>query len=411
GRASAWDPLTPFMNDAARGSNNAARGSNTLTVAVRLVLVLDLLELRLVVGLLVGLLARDEAPLHEVHEGGVHRLHADGAAALHGGFELVQAALADEIRDRRGVDEDLERRYAPRLVLGGQELLRDDAAKRRREHGTDVALLVGGEGIDDAVDSLCGTVRVQRAHDEDAHFRRGHGDGDGFEVAHFADEDDVRVFTQGGVKGGGERLAVHADLTLADQASLSLVYELDRVLDGKYVSFEPLVDGIEHGGEGRGLARAGFARDEDHALGLLAQVVHDLRHLQFLEGQRFGRYRPEDASEAIEVPHDVDAKARNARYFVGEIDGIVGLEISLHGAGHDLVQRFTHRLGCQRLLAELREGTVNAHARWIARDEVQVGGALDQRVFQVLIDLVQGDFVRFQSVSLPCRASAGSRCQ
>src|SRR5690606_35583250 len=194
GRASAWHRLTPFMNNAARGSSHhpaapiheqRARGSNTLTVAVRLGLVLDLLELRLVVGLLVGLLARDEAPLHEVHEGGVHRLHADGAAALHGGFELVQAALADEIRDRRGVDEDLERRYAPRLVLGGQELLRDDAAKRRREHGTDVALLVGREGIDAAVHGLRGSVRVQRAHDEDAHFRRGHGDGDGFEVAHF----------------------------------------------------------------------------------------------------------------------------------------------------------------------------------------------------------------------------------
>src|SRR5690606_33882608 len=76
GRASAWHHLTPFMNNAARGGT------------VRLGLVLDLLELRLVVGLLVGLLARDEAPLHEVHKGRVHRLHANGAAALHSGLEL-----------------------------------------------------------------------------------------------------------------------------------------------------------------------------------------------------------------------------------------------------------------------------------------------------------------------------------
>ena len=43
---------------------------------------------------------------------------------------------------------------------------------------------------------LACAVGVQRAHHQDAHFGRGHGDADGFQVAHFADQDHVRILAQ-----------------------------------------------------------------------------------------------------------------------------------------------------------------------------------------------------------------------
>ena len=54
---------------------------------------------------------------------------------------------------------------------------------------------------------------------------------DRLQVAHLADQDDVRVLAQGRVQRLGEAAGVDADLALVDQAVLARVHELDRVLD------------------------------------------------------------------------------------------------------------------------------------------------------------------------------------
>ena len=52
---------------------------------------------------------------------------------------------------------------------------------------------------------------------------------DRFQVAHLTDEDDVGIFTKRASQGGGEGLGVHADFTVIDQRTMTLVDELDRV--------------------------------------------------------------------------------------------------------------------------------------------------------------------------------------
>ena len=75
--------------------------------------VFDFLELALVEGLKIGLLAGDHCAVHEVLEGPVHRAHTHSTARLHDIFELLELALANEVGDGRRVDEDLKRRHAP----------------------------------------------------------------------------------------------------------------------------------------------------------------------------------------------------------------------------------------------------------------------------------------------------------
>ena len=73
---------------------------------------------------------------------------------------------------------------------------------------------------------------MQRAEHQVAGFGRRQREADRFEVAHLADQDDVRVFAQ-------SRSAAHsandsvcgADFALVDQALLGLVHELDRIFD------------------------------------------------------------------------------------------------------------------------------------------------------------------------------------
>src|SRR5207237_4166949 len=74
--------------------------------------ILQLLEFRLVDGLLVGLLAGDLALIQQLLDRGVHGAHAELPTRLHGVLELVELALAYEIGGSRGVHQDFERRHA-----------------------------------------------------------------------------------------------------------------------------------------------------------------------------------------------------------------------------------------------------------------------------------------------------------
>src|SRR6266404_1206657 len=158
--------------------------------------ILHILELRLVDGLLVGLLARDLALIQQLLDRGVHGAHAELSPRLHGVLELVELALAYEVGGGGGVHQDLERRHAALLVGALQQLLRNDAPERRRQHGAHVRLLVGREDVHHAVDGRRRAVGVQRPHDENAHLRRGDRDAHGLAVARLADHDQVRVYAE-----------------------------------------------------------------------------------------------------------------------------------------------------------------------------------------------------------------------
>ena len=71
---------------------------------------------------------------------------------------------------------------------------------------------------------------MQGAEHQVARFRGGDGERDRFQVAHFTDHDDVRIFTQRAAQGGGEGLGVRVHFALGDVAALRLDDVLDRIL-------------------------------------------------------------------------------------------------------------------------------------------------------------------------------------
>ena len=82
----------------------AAKAAEALKITAK-----NLLELGLVDGLFKGGAAADQSLVVELLDCGVHRAHARRRARLHGRLELVDLALADQVRGRRRVDEELER--------------------------------------------------------------------------------------------------------------------------------------------------------------------------------------------------------------------------------------------------------------------------------------------------------------
>ncbi len=99
--------------------------------------------------------------------------------------------------------------------------------------------------------------RVECAEDEVARLGRLDGDGDRLEVAHLADEDDVRILAERSAERVLEALRVLADLALVHEALDVLVNELDRIFDRDDVVGAVLVDVVDHRGERRRLARPG----------------------------------------------------------------------------------------------------------------------------------------------------------
>src|SRR4029078_8654828 len=113
-----------------------------------------------------------------------------------------------------------------------QQRLTDDAFEHERELRANLRLLVRWEYVDHAVDSGRSRIGVQGTKGQVARFRYAQSGFNGLQIAHLADEDNVRVFAQDGAEGLGEAFGIRVNFALVAQTILVRVHELDRIFDG-----------------------------------------------------------------------------------------------------------------------------------------------------------------------------------
>ena len=274
----------------------------------------------------------------------------------------------------------------------------------------------GGDAhVEEAGDGGGAVVGVEGGEDEVTGEGGADADLGGFEVAGLADEDDVGVLAEEGTEGGGEGAADFVvDLDLVD----ALEVVLDGVLGGHDVDVGG-VDGMDGGVEGGGLAGAGGAGDEDHAVGGADGLLEVLEGVGVeaelgeveLEGlfieQAHDGFLPVDGGEGgdaevdfvgvvaeldaavlgeaafgdVEVGHDLDA---------GDEGGLQAL-----GGGHDLVE---HAVDAEADAEDLFVGL-----------EVDVGGAAADGIDQDHVDesderRLVGRLLQFEDVDLAAAA-------
>ena len=197
---------------------------------------------------------------------------------------------------------------------------------------------------------------------------------DGFEVAHFAHQDEVRVLAQRSAKGGAEARGVHADFALVDKALLVAVQELDGIFDGNNVVGARGVDAVNHGGERGGLAAARGPRHQRYAAPLLADLVKDFGHEQLVERPNLGGDDAQYHSHVAALLEDVHAEAAEARYAVRHVELSLLLELLLLAVGHHAEGHVQHVFARDaRKLRQRRELPVHADVRVVAHLAVQVG--------------------------------------
>ena len=92
---------------------------------------------------------------------------------------------------------------------------------------------------------------MQGREDEVAGLSRCQGCLDRLTVTHFADQDDIRVFTEDGAKAVRVCPCILADFSLVNQAHIRLVNVLHRILQRDNMLFSRMVDLVQDRGQGR----------------------------------------------------------------------------------------------------------------------------------------------------------------
>jgi hypothetical protein len=111
--------------------------------------------------------------------------------------DLEGACLADDVAHRGRAEHDLDGRDHARLIDAAEERLRDDRLQRVREHRPDLVLLAVRVHIDDSLDRLRRVDGVQGREHQVTGFGGADRESGRLKVSHFADQDDVRILTEG----------------------------------------------------------------------------------------------------------------------------------------------------------------------------------------------------------------------
>ena len=189
------------------------------------------MEAGFVDGFHVGLVGGDDSGEELFPDGVVHELHALAFAGDDDILQFLCRAFAHNGGDGVVHDEDFVHGDATGAVLLFHEELGDDASKRGGEHGSHLRLLVARKHIDHTVHRFAGVVGVEGSEDKETGFGSGECEGDGFQIAHFTDEHDVRILAESRFEAGREGFRMFGNFALSDDAFFVAVNELDRLFD------------------------------------------------------------------------------------------------------------------------------------------------------------------------------------
>jgi len=318
----------------------------------------------------------------------------DGAVALaaadfHEADELFQFAVPDAGAYAIAGDHDLAGENAARAVGPRQQALADDGFEAARKLGNNLRLLVRGEDIDEAVDGLRRVGRVKGGEHEVAGFRGGEGDADGVEIAHFGNDDDVRILAQRLAQGARETFGIATDLALFDEAGAVRVKKLNGIFKSDDDAAAAFRDAFHHRGERRGLAGAGDAGDEDESAAFPAKSgdhfvmaeLFDLRNLLVDETERGLHIAARDM--------DVAAEAADAFHVQGVVEFQFLFECRALGLGEGVEHEIADGFRVDRLIRQGLEHAVDSRAGRRPRAEVEVGPAAADGLAQEFGDVGQ----------------------
>ncbi len=218
---------------------------------------------------------------------------------------------------------------------------------------------------------------MQGPKDKVPRFRRRDGGVDRFEIAHFTDENNVRVLPQNAPQCFSEAGHVHADFTLGDDRLFMFVIKLDGVLDRDDVRFVPFfIDDIDHRGESSALSRTGRASDEDQPARLVEQLANGRRQADLFEQQKFGRNLAQHQPKIASFLENADAETRQFTEGEAKVSAAALAHVLDVVFGGDAAHQFLGVLRHEGRPLDTVQNSMHADDRRHCHADVQIGSAL-----------------------------------
>ena len=224
--------------------------------------------------------------------------------------DLVRFSFAHEVRDRRVDHQNFERGNAARLVDSLEKVLRDHALERFRQRRANLVLLIGRENVDDTIDGFGRARGVQRSENKVTGGRRGQRQLDRFQVAHFADENDVRVFAQRSAQRVGKGTGVHADFAMLNETVLAAMHEFDRIFDRDDVIVPLQVGVIDHRRERGRFTGTGRTGHEHETLLQHRKFFQDRRQAELVDRQHLRWNETKHGRDAVFLLEEIGTVAQ-----------------------------------------------------------------------------------------------------
>lgn len=115
-------------------------------------------------------------------------------------------------------------------ILGRYKLLGDNRMEHRGKLDRDLSLLVWRKNVDNPVNRIGRTKRVQGGEYQVSRFGSSHSNGNGLKIPHLTKQDDVRTLAQGSAQSSKVALGIGADFTLAYDTFLVTVEKFQWIL-------------------------------------------------------------------------------------------------------------------------------------------------------------------------------------
>ena len=149
---------------------------------------------------------------------------------------------------------------------------------------------------------------------------RLHSQGNGLEIPHLTNHDDIRILTQSPAQGRGKALGVGADLPVVDDTFLTLMDKLDGIFDGQDVVLAVFVAFIDNRRQGRRFTRTGRPGHQHQSFGQMGQTGDNRRQAELFDGHNLAGNFPKNRADPIFLLEKIAAVAGQPGNFIAEIN-------------------------------------------------------------------------------------------
>jgi len=163
---------------------------------------------------------------------------------------------------------------------------------------------------------------------------------DGLLVSHFSNEHYIGVLPHQGAEGVIPVDHVNPDFPLGDDGFFIDVEVFDGVFNGNNMLCACAVDMVDHGGDGRCFAAAGWAGNENQAVGIVSNCFYNRRQVKGFKRGNLSADASRYHADIAPLTEGVDAEAVHLSHLVGKIEGAVFQEIILLLVAHNLEDKF-----------------------------------------------------------------------